>query len=147
MSAVQSDTGGSDLYKTDGGGTNTLSLSSTPENVSSRTILSFDFERKYFNKEKYLDFLKLVNPNGINIDFDVDPGWAKENFKNVCIQGGMDPKNLLLNDKELFRETKKYLKTFENSSYIFNLGHGILPKTNPEKVRKLIKFIKEYKYS
>ena len=47
VSAVQSDTGGSDLYKTDGGGTNTLSLSSTPENVSSRTILSFDFERKY----------------------------------------------------------------------------------------------------
>jgi uroporphyrinogen-III decarboxylase len=29
--------------------------------------------------------------------------------------------------------------------YIFNLGHGILPETDPDKVSTLIKFYREYK--
>jgi hypothetical protein len=28
--------------------------------------------------------------------------------------------------------------------YIFNLGHGLLPETDPDKVEKLIKFYREY---
>ena len=58
---VQSDTGGSDLYKTDGGGTNTLSLSPTPENVSSKTILSLDFERKCLKISIIFHFMLGMN--------------------------------------------------------------------------------------
>ena len=31
----------------------------------------------------------------LNIDYDIDPKWAKKNLKNVVIQGGLDPKILL----------------------------------------------------
>jgi uroporphyrinogen decarboxylase len=96
-------------------------------------------------KQKYLNFLNHVKPNGINIDSDINPRWAKNNLKNVCIQGGMDPKILFLDDSKMFEEAEKYLEIFRNSSYIFNLGHGILPETKPEKLSKLIKFVKEYK--
>ncbi|MDB9784017.1 uroporphyrinogen decarboxylase [Pelagibacteraceae bacterium] len=96
-------------------------------------------------KYKYLNFLDYVKPNGINIDYDLNPIWAKENLKNVCIQGGMDPKVLFLDDTKMFEEAEKYLKIFKNSSYIFNLGHGLLPETQPEKVSKLIKFVRNYK--
>ena len=33
----------------------------------------------------------------------------------------------------------------KKSPYIFNLGHGLLPETDPDKLGKLIKFYREYK--
>ena len=35
-------------------------------------------------------------------------------------------------------ETDKYLEIFKNKPYIFNLGHGILPNTNPEVIKKIV---------
>jgi len=95
-------------------------------------------------KEKYKDFNNLVKPDGINIDYNIDPNWAKENLKNTVIQGGLDPKILLLSDEEIYSSARKYLDAFKGLPYVFNLGHGMLPKTNPDKVEKLIKFYREY---
>ena len=95
-------------------------------------------------KENYIDFNNLVKPDGINIDYNVDPKWAKENLKDTVIQGGLDPKILLLSDEEIYNNTKKYLDAFKGLPYVFNLGHGMLPETNPDKVDKLIRFYREY---
>ena len=95
-------------------------------------------------KENYKDFNSLVKPNGINIDYTVDPNWAKENLKDTVIQGGLDPKILLLSDEEIYSNARKYLDAFKGLPYVFNLGHGMLPETNPDKVDKLIKFYREY---
>ena len=95
-------------------------------------------------QENYKNFNNFVKPDGINIDYNVDPKWAKENLKNTVIQGGLDPKILLLSDEEIYSSAKKYLDAFKGLPYVFNLGHGMLPETNPEKVAKLIKFYREY---
>jgi len=95
-------------------------------------------------KENYKDFNSLVKPDGINIDYTVNPNWAKENLKDTVIQGGLDPKILLLSDEEIYSNAKKYLDAFNGLPYVFNLGHGMLPETNPDKVDKLIKFYREY---
>ena len=95
-------------------------------------------------KENYKDFNNLVKPNGINIDYNIDPKWAKENLENTVIQGGLDPKTLLLSEEEIYSSARKYLDTFKGLPYVFNLGHGMLPETNPDKVDKLIKFYREY---
>ena len=92
----------------------------------------------------YKEFNKIVKPDGINLDYDVDPIWAKQNLLNVVLQGGLDPKVLLLNDEEIFNAAKKYLDIFKGLPYIFNLGHGLLPETDPDKVNKLIEFYREY---
>jgi len=97
---------------------------------------------KGINKN-YFNFFKRVKPDGINIDFDLDPEWARKNLEGACIQGGMDPKALLLSEVEMFKVADKYLKIFKDSPYIFNLGHGLLPQTNPDTVRKLIRFVRE----
>ena len=57
----------------------------------------------------------------------------------------MDPKILFEDEKKIFFEVDKYLDTFNNSSYIFNLGHGLLPETNPEILAKVIKRVSSYK--
>mgnify|MGYP003342767650 FL=1 len=88
-------------------------------------------------------FIKEVKPHGISIDYDIK--LKKLNLNNdVVFQGGMNPKFLLGNNKRMFKEAKKYLDFFKNKPYIFNLGHGILPKTNPENVKKLVEFVRSY---
>ena len=86
----------------------------------------------------------MVSPDGINLDYDVDPFWAKKNLPNVVLQGGLDPKILLSSDQELLSAAKKYLDIFKGLPYIFNLGHGLLPDTDPDKVAELVKFYREY---
>ena len=78
------------------------------------------------------------------MDYDVDPKWIKENLSNVVLQGGLDPKILLSDEKQMLSSTKRYLDIFKDLPYIFNLGHGLLPETDPDKVGKLIKFYREY---
>ena len=96
-------------------------------------------------KKKYKEFLEIVKPNGINIDYDIDPIWARDNLTNVCLQGGMSPKILLEDEKTIFSEVDKYLNIFNNSPYIFNLGHGLLPETNPDVLKKVIERVSSYK--
>ena len=88
-------------------------------------------------------FVKKVRPHGISIDYDVNLKKLNLN-NNVVFQGGMNPKFLLGNNKRMFKEAKKYLDFFKNKPYIFNLGHGILPKTNPENVKRLVEFVRSY---
>ena len=94
--------------------------------------------------KNYKEFNSVVKPDGINLDYDVDPYWAKQNLLNVVLQGGLDPKILLLDENEIFNAAKKYLDIFKDLPYIFNLGHGLLPETDPNKVSKLVKFYREY---
>ena len=91
-------------------------------------------------KEKYEDFNKIVKPDGINIDPEIDPLWAKEKLKNVVIQGGIDPEILLKSEEDIIERATKYIQTFKEIPYVLNLGHGLLPETDPAKVSKLISF-------
>ena len=95
-------------------------------------------------KDNYENFNNIVKPDGINIDYEIDPLWAKENLKNVVLQGGLDPRILLKSEAEMFEGATKYIKTFKDTPYIFNLGHGLLPETDPDKVEKLIKFYRNF---
>ena len=95
-------------------------------------------------KEKYEDFNKMVKPNGINIDYDIDPLWAKNKLRGTIIQGGLDPKKLLKTEEEMLEGATKYIKAFKDIPYVFNLGHGLLPETDPDRVKKLIEFYRNY---
>tara|TARA_Y200000002_G_C22622531_1_gene638832 strand:+ start:76 stop:1023 length:948 start_codon:yes stop_codon:yes gene_type:complete len=98
---------------------------------------------KGINK-RYKEFNNIVKPDGINLDYDVDPNWARQNLTNVVLQGGLDPKLLLPGNQDTLNAAKKYLDAFKDLPYIFNLGHGLLPATDPDKVSELIKFYREY---
>ena len=56
--------------------------------------------------ENYKEFNSVVKPHGLNIDYDIDPSWAKENLKNVVLQGGLDPKTLLSSKQEILKKQK-----------------------------------------
>ena len=99
---------------------------------------------KGINKN-YENFNNLVKPDGINIDPNIDPIWAKKKLKNVVIQGGLDPNVLLKSEEEIMKGATKYINSFRDFPYVFNLGHGLLPQTDPDKVEMLIKFYRNSK--
>ena len=94
--------------------------------------------------KNYKEFCDIVKPDVISIDYNVNPKEILK-FVKIPVQGGLDPKILLTNKETLKKETLKYLETFKNHPYIFNLGHGILPETNPEIVEYLVQTVKDYK--
>ena len=92
----------------------------------------------------YKNFCEIVKPDAVNIDYDVDPKKIVNEIK-IPIQGGLDPKILLTDQKTLKIEVEKYLGIFKDHPYIFNLGHGILPETKIEMVEELIKIVRNFK--
>mgnify|MGYP001300980087 CR=1 FL=1 len=96
------------------------------------------------NIKSYKEFCQTVKPNAICIDYEVDPIEIAEKIE-IPIQGGMNPNFLLLEKNEMLKNAKKYLDIFKDRNYIFNLGHGMMPDTNPENVKILVDFVKEYK--
>ncbi len=92
----------------------------------------------------YKNFCEIVKPDAVNIDYDVDAKKIINEIK-IPIQGGLDPKILLTDQKTLKIEVEKYLGIFKDHPYIFNLGHGILPETKIEMVEELIKIVRNFK--
>ena len=94
--------------------------------------------------KNYNEYCKIVKPNVISIDYEINPDEIRKNT-DITIQGGFDPKILLTDQEKIKLEAKKYLESFKDHPYIFNLGHGILPETDPNMVDYLIKFVKDFK--
>jgi len=93
--------------------------------------------------KNYKFFCEIVKPDVINIDYNTNPVSISKEIK-IPVQGGLDPKILLSDKKNLKKETIKYLNIFKDHPYIFNLGHGVVPETDPNMVEYLVKTVKDY---
>jgi len=108
--------------------------------VKSLNVPAICFPREIKN---YKDFCEAVKPDAVNIDYKVDAKLIVKEIK-IPVQGGLDPKILLSDKENLKKEASKYLNIFKDHPYIFNLGHGVLPETDPMMVDYLVKFVKDY---
>ena len=84
-------------------------------------------------------------PDCLSLDYEIDPLWAKNKLSNFCLQGGLDPKILFKKEDEIFYEVDKYLNIFKGRPYIFNLGHGLLPETNPDVLKAVTERVNNFK--
>ena len=108
--------------------------------VKSKNIPVICFPKGISDYESYVN---LVKPDVISIDYDVDPKIISERI-DITVQGGLNPNFLISEREELKTNVKKYLDLFKDKPYIFNLGHGVLPNTDPSMVDYLVKLVKNY---
>ena len=108
--------------------------------VKSQNIPVICFPREIKNYKK---FCEIVKPDAINIDYNVDPKIILKQIQ-IPIQGGLDPKVLLSDKDKLKKEALNYLNIFKDHPYIFNLGHGVLPETDPLIVDYLVKLVNDF---
>jgi uroporphyrinogen decarboxylase len=108
--------------------------------VKSLNIPVICFPREIKN---YKEFCEIVKPDAVSIDYNVDPTKILNDIK-IPIQGGLDPKILLTDKEKLKKEANRYLNIFKDHPYIFNLGHGVLPETDPNMFEYLVNTVKDY---
>jgi uroporphyrinogen decarboxylase len=80
---------------------------------------------------------------GVDWTFSLNEARKISNDR-ISLQGNLDPCILFSNEEKVVAEAEKVLNDFgTGNGHIFNLGHGILPKTPVENVKALVDFVKE----
>jgi uroporphyrinogen decarboxylase len=96
------------------------------------------------NSAHLLQDMKASGADVIGIDWKTDmaAAWKSMNYE-VAVQGNLDP-TLLFGSWELIEKRAKALfdSMPDEPGFIFNLGHGILPKTPEENVKRLVDWVK-----
>ena len=119
------------------------------ENLLFTLINIIDQDNKYLivtSKIPIVNFkFKLDDLSCYGMFTSIDPSKAISVFKGShTLQGNLDPKILLEEDSVIKESVIKMLSEFNDfPGYIFNLGHGITPDINPDKVKVLVETIRE----
>ncbi len=104
-----------------------------------------DVPRIYFSTASTHLFPEFANlpAEVMGVDWRVSLTQAREVFNDTFVlQGNLDPSLLLGTEKELFLKAAKIVDEGQMlGGHIFNLGHGILPTTPPERVERLVDFV------
>lgn len=93
----------------------------------------------------FLDYMITSGADAYSIDWMIDLKTVKEKvFPNAAVQGNLDP-IVLYASKDVIR--KKVIEILEkwgkDSGHIFNLGHGLMPDMEFEKVKFLVETVKK----
>ena len=81
----------------------------------------------------------------VGLDWNMDIGESRSLMPDKVLQGNLDPCALYGSFDDVRRETKKMLAAFGHTPHIANLGHGLYPDTEVDKVKCFIDTVKEYK--
>jgi len=87
--------------------------------------------------------------NAVGLDWTVNIGDAKKLVKNkVALQGNLDPAVLYSSIDSVITNAKKIIDDFAGKTgHVFNLGHGIHPGIDPDKVKALVDYVHSYSES
>lgn len=80
----------------------------------------------------------------VGLDWNMDPAESRQLIPDKTLQGNLDPCVLYASFDQIRAEVKKMIQAFGTERYIANLGHGVYPDTDPEKVKCFIETVKEY---
>ena len=84
--------------------------------------------------------------DGLGLDWTTDLAAARERVGDrVALQGNMDPALLYASDERIRQEVKDILSVYAGEpGHVFNLGHGIHPEVDPEKMKVLVDAVHEF---
>lgn len=95
----------------------------------------------YYAREE----LAKLDCQTIGIDWNMDIAESRRIIgADKTLQGNLDPCVLYADFKTIETKTKNLLNSFGNQRHIANLGHGVYPDTDPEKVKCFIETVKGF---
>ena len=98
-----------------------------------------------YTRDKLID--DIVNLTSIKC-FNLDTSDSIDNHidKDITIQGNFDPKNFHA-DNEVLKEMAQtvWTKYKDKQNYVFNLGSGLTPDVNPEKVEYFLNQLSSFR--
>ncbi|HEX6226197.1 MAG TPA: uroporphyrinogen decarboxylase [Chryseolinea sp.] len=97
----------------------------------------------FFARER----MDLINCNVVGLDWNMGIEESRMLIPHKVLQGNLDPCALYGSCDDVKRETKRMLDAFGPHKHIANLGHGLYPDTEVDKVKCFIDTVKEYSAS
>ncbi len=87
-----------------------------------------------------------IGCDAVGVDWTTDLEEARRAVGNrVALQGNLDPSALFAPPQTLRAETLRVLRSFgAGPGHVFNLGHGITPDVDPERVAVLVETVRGY---
>lgn len=80
----------------------------------------------------------------VGLDWNMDIAESRALIPHKTLQGNLDPCVLYASYDEIEKETRAMLEAYGDHPFIANLGHGVYPDTDPDKVRCFIDTVKAY---
>lgn len=92
----------------------------------------------------YLDDYASSGADVLGVDWRVGIDDVRRRVGDgVALQGNLDPGALFASPSEIRTRVADILARAGETGHIFNLGHGVLPETNPEHVRAMVTAVRE----
>jgi uroporphyrinogen decarboxylase len=94
----------------------------------------------------WLDKIAEIGCDAVGVDWTTDLGAARRAVNGrVALQGNLDPAALFASAETLRAQTLSVLDSFgPGAGHVFNLGHGITPDVDPERVAVLVDTVRSY---
>lgn len=93
--------------------------------------------------KKIIDYIEAVNVDILSVDYNIDMDWLIKNLRtDIILQGNLDPNKILRGGEELDDEVNRLLLSTKNRKHIYCSGHGLLPNTPVENIKRVIEIIK-----
>jgi uroporphyrinogen decarboxylase len=90
-------------------------------------------------------WLQGIGADLYNLDWRSDLREAYELLAPAGVQGNLDPAFLLGPRERALAETRRILEAMNGvHRFVFNLGHGVLPQTDPDTVKAVIDTVHEW---
>ncbi|WP_038053151.1 uroporphyrinogen decarboxylase [Thioalkalivibrio sp. ALJ1] len=95
----------------------------------------------------WLDIMADIGADALGIDWTIEIGEASRRVgERVALQGNLDPSVLYAPESVVREETLRVLDGFEgDTGHVFNLGHGIHPGIDPERVAAMVDTVTNYR--
>jgi uroporphyrinogen decarboxylase len=107
------------------------------------TLKDLKVPRIYFPKMQELPpQLQLFDCEALSISWESRMSLARSSFPRKILQGNLDPKTLLGEEDQLIKSVQSIMDEMKGHGHIFNLGHGILPKTDPGVIQQILDMVK-----
>jgi uroporphyrinogen decarboxylase len=92
----------------------------------------------------YERYVEETGVDAVGIDSVLPLGFSRDRLQaKIAVQGNLDPVALLVGGPALRREVARIRAALSARSFVFNLGHGVLPQTPPEHVSALAELLAE----
>jgi uroporphyrinogen decarboxylase len=92
----------------------------------------------------YLDDYAASGADVLGVDWRVGIDEVRRRVGDgVALQGNLDPGALFASPGEIRARVADILARAGTVGHVFNLGHGVLPETDPEHVRAMVTAVKE----
>ncbi len=91
-----------------------------------------------------LQSIATLNCNAVSLDWTIEPETAIKKLPGKTLQGNADPCLLYADEKTIELQTLQMLEKFNTVPYIANLGHGLYPDIEKEKVKLFVDIVHSY---